>query len=94
LTLIFFHWNYTYTETDVPVAVPKNESSKRPMPWQGCFIFNNVTNTMVQTQITEPTIQYSNPYLPSHAPTNNWWRNHSRTCISWSTNEGASWLQD
>jgi hypothetical protein len=26
-----FH-RYTYTETDVPLAVPKNESSKIPMP--------------------------------------------------------------
>jgi len=28
-----FH-RYTYTETDVPLAIPKNESSKIPMPWQ------------------------------------------------------------
>jgi hypothetical protein len=31
-TLNFCLVIYTYTETDVPFAVPKNESSNRPMP--------------------------------------------------------------
>lgn len=28
---------YTYTATEVPLAVPKNESSKIPMPWKWRF---------------------------------------------------------
>jgi hypothetical protein len=48
----------------------------------------------IQTHIAESTVQYLNSYLPSYAPTNNWWRNHSCTCISWSTNVSTSWLQE
>jgi hypothetical protein len=43
---------YTYANTEVPLAVPKNESSKIPIPWQWYFIVRIVTNSkMAQNQM-------------------------------------------